>query len=433
MLDYDVIIVGGGLAGLVAARELRMLDKRVLLLEAKEHLGGRAWTADWDGSPIEMGAMNVHWLNPHLWAEIMRYRLEVVEVASFSTFALARGDELTSIPAGEALKYIATGLEAFFAGLGEAIPRPFDPWYDEGALAAMDELTVSNRVEQLELSSEEAAWLKAWLTVRASGLRDLAGVSSLVKHYSMAGHSLSRMLEMSSRFRLAGGMKALVDCMSADSHADIRLKSPVAGISHDDESVAVTTVAGQTYSASACIVATPPTIWPTFDVQPELPEKRTNVDQIYATPHLTKIWALAEGQVDDLFVLRADRIDAPLVHARKDIVRSDGLTTILGFSLSDGLDFGDKKMLAREIETIFPLPRAKIVDVYAHDWGSDTYARGGQHHLRPGQLSQTVPYLQSAEGRLVFASAEIANALVGVDGALQSGTQAARRVGELVL
>ncbi|MFC9555855.1 flavin monoamine oxidase family protein [Rhodococcus sp. NPDC056960] len=432
MPDYDVIIVGGGLAGLVAARELRMLDQRVLLLEAKDHLGGRAWTADWDGSPIEMGAMNVHWLNPHLWAEIMRYRLEVVEVGSFSTFALAHDDGLTRLAAHEALTHLGKGLEAFFRGLGESIPRPFDPWFDIDALVAMDELSVSSRVEQLDLTSEERAWLEAWMTVRTSGLRDQAGVSSLVKHYAMAGHSLNRMLEMSSRFRLAGGMKALVDSIAADSRAHIRLGSPVARIVHDETSVAVHTEAGETYTALACIVATPPTIWPTLDVDPKLPARRTDADEVYATPHLTKIWALAEGEVEDLFVLRADRTDAPLVHARKDIVRPDGLTTILGFSLSDGLDTGDKDKLAKEFETIFPLPRAKIVDVFSHDWGSDVYARGGQHHLRPRQLSQTVPYLQTAESRLVFASAELANALVGVDGALQSGTHAARRVGELL-
>lgn len=42
--SYDAIVIGGGFAGVTAARELQAQGKRTLILEARDRLGGRAWT-----------------------------------------------------------------------------------------------------------------------------------------------------------------------------------------------------------------------------------------------------------------------------------------------------------------------------------------------------------------------------------------------------
>lgn len=60
--SYDVIVIGAGFAGLVAARDLA-LDRnlRVLLIEARDRIGGRTWTAKAWGEEFEMGGTFVHW------------------------------------------------------------------------------------------------------------------------------------------------------------------------------------------------------------------------------------------------------------------------------------------------------------------------------------------------------------------------------------
>ncbi len=61
----DVIVVGGGFAGVTAAREAALRGRSVLLLEGRERLGGRTWTAEWHGHATEYGGAWVHWHQPH--------------------------------------------------------------------------------------------------------------------------------------------------------------------------------------------------------------------------------------------------------------------------------------------------------------------------------------------------------------------------------
>ena len=73
--DYDVIVIGGGFAGVTAARELRQAGLSVLILEARNRLGGRTFTVKRDGKLFELGGAWVHSTQPNVFAEINRYNL----------------------------------------------------------------------------------------------------------------------------------------------------------------------------------------------------------------------------------------------------------------------------------------------------------------------------------------------------------------------
>lgn len=59
---YDVVVIGTGFAGLIAARNLgQEHGLNVLLVEGRDRIGGRTWTAKTLGQEFEMGGTWVHW------------------------------------------------------------------------------------------------------------------------------------------------------------------------------------------------------------------------------------------------------------------------------------------------------------------------------------------------------------------------------------
>ena len=61
-LVADVCVIGAGYAGLTAARRLRQHGKSVVVLEARDRIGGRIWTQQLsDGTPVDRGGA---WLGP---------------------------------------------------------------------------------------------------------------------------------------------------------------------------------------------------------------------------------------------------------------------------------------------------------------------------------------------------------------------------------
>ncbi len=61
-MDADVVVIGAGAAGLAAARRLARSGRRVVLLEARDRTGGRAFSRPIEGSPVraELGAEFIH-------------------------------------------------------------------------------------------------------------------------------------------------------------------------------------------------------------------------------------------------------------------------------------------------------------------------------------------------------------------------------------
>ena len=74
--SYDAIVIGAGYAGLTAARDLTLARLNVMVLEARDRIGGRTWTSQIDGHNFEIGGTYVHWAQPNFWREIARYQMQ---------------------------------------------------------------------------------------------------------------------------------------------------------------------------------------------------------------------------------------------------------------------------------------------------------------------------------------------------------------------
>ena len=74
MHDVDIAIIGGGAAGVAAARRLHDAGRDCLLIEARDRLGGRSWTVTAAGHPIDLGCGWLHSAEGNEWARIAEAR-----------------------------------------------------------------------------------------------------------------------------------------------------------------------------------------------------------------------------------------------------------------------------------------------------------------------------------------------------------------------
>ena len=131
--DYDVIVVGGGFAGVTAARDSMKNGYKTLLLEARNRLGGRTFSTEVDGLHVEFGGTWVHNTQPFVWSEIQRYGLEVKEtlgaVPDVMYQLLENGQRisLSEEQVGEAM----AGWDIYTALARSLIPRPYDILYNK--------------------------------------------------------------------------------------------------------------------------------------------------------------------------------------------------------------------------------------------------------------------------------------------------------------
>ncbi len=79
--QHDIVIIGAGIAGLIAARELSATGRDVVVIEARDRIGGRIHTVHDPqcSTPIELGAEFVHGCHPNLIAELDRAGIATFE------------------------------------------------------------------------------------------------------------------------------------------------------------------------------------------------------------------------------------------------------------------------------------------------------------------------------------------------------------------
>jgi monoamine oxidase len=427
--SYDAIVVGGGFAGLVAARDLSKAGLSVAVLEARDRLGGRTWYRPFGEleQHVEMGGTwFVERYQPHIAAEIARYGLPVAKSPAGVSFRTNVGDRLLTGNAPVPLEEAADLERGLYEVIHAARRIKFGDPLDRQGLEDLD-ISFEAFVKPFGLSNSVREYLCAWAGFffgchpsEVSALHVLSFVAGF-ENSAWAWYAA-----ITDKF--GNGTKSLADALAGDGEAELRLSAPVARIDQTDDGVTVTTRAGEALSAAAAVVAVPLNTWRDIEFGPALSELKRQAAAEGQTGHATKIWALVENLPEGIVGVGWG---GGLNWVSREYTVPEG-TLVVGFGMGpEMLDVTSPDDIRRAIQRF--APDARVVATDAHDWNADHFSQGTWMSYRPGQLTRFHSAFQEPEGRLVFAGSDLALGWAGwMDGAIESGTRAAVRVAGLV-
>lgn len=426
--EGKVAIVGGGMAGLVAARELRRGGHEPIVLEARDRLGGRIWTSEGLGFRIEMGGTWVHWVQAHTWAELSRYGLSIVARPAPQRMGVLRGGEVTWFDPEVFAELVGPGQSRFLEDSREVFPRPLEPFLNRDRVAALDAQSVTDRLAELAMSAPERELQEALWSVHFNAPAADGALTQALRWGALGGWDADRLLEAAAKFKLRDGMSALVDAVAADAGDDVRLGTPVERIVTEGDGVTVHVRDGAPVAAAAAIVTLPINVLEEIDFEPALPGPLRRLAEEKQASRGSKLFIRVSGQFEP--TLGVAPLPHPVNHFRTEFWDEDA-TVIVAYNFDGSLDIDDTEAVEKALAAW--IPGVRVEGTAGHDWTEDPFSRQTWGMLRPGQLSGCIEAAHKEDGRLVFAGSDLAAGWAGfIDGAIESGMVAARRVDQLL-
>lgn len=427
--DTDVVVIGAGFAGVTAARELRRQGHRVLVLEARDRIGGRTWTDTRLGRDLEMGGTWVHWIQPHTWAELSRYGIDVTPSPTPVRGYWISDREVHSGTAEDLLDLIDRGMASSTEEALAYFPRPYEPLLEGDRLAEVDRLTIRQKLEESGLTGAELDAVEGMWATNFSGRTEDGGYAQALRWCALAGGSWQLMFEACATYKVVGGTRRLIEAMAADAAVEIRTGTPVTAVTQDDGGATVTLDDGSTLTAAAVVVTLPLNVLDSVTFDPPLSEgKRRAAHQGQASQGV-KVWARLRGEYEPFVALAPG--SAPLTLCQVEYV-DGGETLVVAFgSVSERLDGSDPAAVQDALRAW--LPDVEVLEVASHDWVGDEFSGETWPMQRAGQLTGALAELQRPERRVVLAGSDYANGWAGfIDGAIESGMRAGRTVHALL-
>ena len=423
---WDVVIIGGGLAGITAARDLQQRGLRTVVLEANDRLGGRTYTIEDDGCPVELGGTWIHWTQPFIWAEKERYGLEIEETPGCVAehIAIHRGDRIEALGEHEIAEFMG-GFDLFFSEAIQVWERPYDAHHSWTAIQEREAISVADRMASLQLTQLQQAAIGGFLEILSMSAPNAASYVEMMRCYALSGWNTVVFKDTAARYKFAKGTGALVDAIVRDGKFDVITNAQATTITQGPDGVMVETSNGDAYQGRAGIVTLPMNVMNTVEFNPPLDAIKREAAEVKHAGGGSKVFFVVKGDPGPVMTL-ARSADSALIGSFT-YHRGEHQSLLAGFSLEP--DALDKSV--EEWEAIFKayLPDLEIIRTFGHPWGTDPLSQGSWCNYRPGTVTRFAEALPLREDNLFFASGDHGDGWRGfMEGAIASGSQTAMAV-----
>lgn len=442
--NVDVVVVGAGLAGLAAARELTQQGHDVLVLEGRDRVGGRSFSGSVAGLPIDRGGSFVGPTQDAVLKLISELGLPTVPTYHDGKNVIhwrgAARPYSGTIPRLSLVGLLDIGrLQWQFERLSRTVPIAA-PWH-------------AKRARQLDGVS-----LGQWLSmVRATdSSRDLMAIMTRVTwgcepedvsmlhaaRYVRAAGGLNRLLDTENGAQqdlVPGGTQQIADRAAAELGDRVVLEACVRRIERHGSGVTVTSDQGQA-EAGFVIVAIPPAHRAGIEFNPPLPPEYTELARHWPQGRLTKAYAAYETPFWRAKGFSGQALlDKGPVFITFDVSpQADGPGILLGFvdpRAFDSLPADRRRQEAlRCFASLYGDEALNPLDYTDFRWGSEEFAPGGPTAaVPPGSWTKYGKVLRRPVGPIHWAGTETADEWTGYfDGAVRSGQRAAAEVAALL-
>ncbi|HXJ22335.1 MAG TPA: NAD(P)/FAD-dependent oxidoreductase [Polyangia bacterium] len=417
----DVLVIGAGVAGITAARELERRGLSVTVVEARDRTGGRVHTVrDFCEHPVEGGAEFVHTAGAETWPEIRAARLAVrrCEVARRGMFNL-----------GGRTRWLPWAL--LHPGVWSAFPVLRH-------LARSGPLDMSARdfIERHRYRGR-ARMLAEMVFAHLPGVADEIGVLGLLEDRILQMHT-------GSFHRITEGYDRLVDHI-ADG-LDVRLGFPITTVRWGSDGVTMTAADGRALSGRAAITTLPVGVLASDAVEfvPSLPkDKRQSLGELVMGPVLKLLLHFSEpfwpAWLANLGCGTGPvTVYWPAIHDRgKGGRRPPALLTAYctgprAAYLSRLHQPEAVAVVLADLARLFPKvnPERLLLGSRRIDWTTDPFARGGYTFTRPGGRGARARLAAAETGALFWAGSATTTSTIAdtVQAAYVSGMRAAGEV-----
>ena len=443
MHDCDVVVVGAGLAGLTAARELAGAGLDVVVLEARDRVGGRTLNHSVGERPEDVVELGGQWVGP-TQHEVMALA-EDLGLATYPTHA--EGKNLFEADLGKVKKYSGTipmlG-PLVMADYGRADLRLKRLIKKVSAEAPWE----APKADQLDEQSF-ATWIRGAARTRtarealATACRAVfsvepADVSLLhVLFYAASSGGWDDLLDTeggAQQDRIVGGSQLISLRMAEELGDRVQLSAPVKAIRTDADGVTASEV-----RARRVIVAVPPALAGRIEYDPPLPGPRDQLTQRMPMGSVIKTMAIYDEPFWRTEGLsgQATSLPGPAQVIFDNTPANGSPGVLLAFLegrdarvLGGATEAERRKAVTGGLARIFGARAGNPSGYLEKDWSAEPYSRGCYAGvLGPGAWTAYGMWLREPIDRIHWAGTETATRWMGYfDGAVQSGKRAAAEV-----